>query len=128
MPVTASTVLGVGIDLVELAEFQTSVLRRPSVARLVFSSRELAACTGRRRVERLAARFAAKEAAFKAVGTGWANGMSLRDVEVVSTMRGAPRLVLRGELRRRVRSLGGTLHVSLSHSGDYATAIVVYAR
>ncbi|MGE0398237.1 MAG: holo-ACP synthase [Kofleriaceae bacterium] len=119
-------VLGVGIDLVEMTEFR-SVLRA-SVAQLVFSAQELAACKGRHRIPRLAARFAAKEAVFKAIGTGWADGMSLRDVEVVAAASGAPRLVLRGETRRCVRAMGGRLHLSLSHAGDYATAVVVHAR
>lgn len=125
----AAKILGVGVDLVEIGEFRDSVLRRPSVTRLVFSERELAACgKGPRRAERLAARFAAKEATFKAAGTGWGAGMSLRDVEVVSRKNGAPALVLRGALRRRVRALEGRLHVSLSHSGAYATALVVLSR
>lgn len=124
-----SYVLGVGIDLVELHEFERSVLRRPSVLRLVFSEQELAqAGNGRKRVERLAARFAAKEAAFKAAGTGWVEGMTWQDVEVVSRRNGKPELVVRGELRRRLRAQRARPFVSLSHSGTYATAIVVLAR
>jgi len=119
-------VLGVGLDLVELEEFAESVANRPSIARRVFTSHELASCEGPRRVERLAARFAAKEAAFKAVGTGWAKGVVWRDAEVVSQRGRGPTLVVRGALRTRARALGSTtFHVSLTHSGTYAAAIVL---
>jgi holo-[acyl-carrier protein] synthase len=118
------------MDLVELDEFAASVGRRANVLRKVFTPRELAACArGPRRMERLAARFAAKEAAFKAVGTGWSRGVTWGDAEVVSRTRGKPTLVVRGALRRHARSLGGVrFHVSLTHSGGYAAAVVVLAR
>jgi holo-[acyl-carrier protein] synthase len=118
------------MDLVELGEFSASVLRRASVARGVFTDRELATCArGPRRHERLAARFAAKEAAFKAVGTGWGNGVTWHDAEVVSGARGEPTLVVRGALLRYARARGGTrFHVSLTHSGGFAGAFVVLAR
>ena len=119
-------VLGVGVDLVELEEFTTSVANRPTIVKRVFTPRERASCEGPRRVEALAARFAAKEAAFKAVGTGWALGVTWRDVEVVSERGRAPELVVRGELKKRARARGGTtLQVSLTHSGSYAAAVVL---
>ena len=119
-------VLGVGVDLVELGEFEASVLGRRTNLGRVFTPRELAACDGPSRVARLAARFAAKEAAFKAVGTGWARGVTWRDAEVISSAGGAPKLVARGALRRHASRLGGAcFEVSLTHSGSYAAAIVL---
>jgi len=125
---TKPGLLGVGLDLVELDEFAESVANRPSIVRRVFTPREVAYCDGPRRVERLAARFAAKEAAFKAVGTGWAKGVAWRDAEVVASKHGgSPTLVVRGELRKRARALGSTtFHLSLTHSGTYAAAIVLF--
>ncbi len=124
----ARAIVGVGIDIVELTEFRASVLARSRNASRVFTPRELAAAAGPRRVERLAARFAAKEAAFKAVGTGWGRGVTWHDVEVISSTRGKPSLEVRGALRRHARTLGGRqFFVTLSHSGGYAVAMVVLA-
>jgi holo-[acyl-carrier protein] synthase len=94
----------------------------------VFTPGELAYCRARPRpIEHLAARFAAKEAAFKAVGTGWARGVRWRDAEVVSPAGQRPALRVRGALLRGARALGpGGFAVSLSHSGGYAVAMVIY--
>jgi holo-[acyl-carrier protein] synthase len=93
----------------------------------VFTAREIAyAGAGPARLERLAARFAAKEAAFKAAGVGWAKGVTWRDAEVVADPAGPPRLVARGALRRHARARGGTaFQLSLTHSGSYAAAVVL---
>lgn len=118
---------GVGIDLVDLVEFAEIMQRRARLLARVFTPRELAYCQVRHRpMQHLGARFAAKEAAFKAIGTGWASGVTWRDAEVVAQPGRPPRLVARGELARRSRALGASrFHLSLSHSGDYAAAVVV---
>jgi holo-[acyl-carrier protein] synthase len=122
-----ATVLGIGIDLVDIAELGQSVLDRPRMVARVFTRKELAYCRALPRAdEHLAARFAAKEAAFKAIGTGWGQGVTWRDAEVVSTRGAAPALVLRGALGRRAKEIGArTFHLSLTHSGNYAAAVVV---
>lgn len=118
--------IGVGIDLVDIAEL-AEVIARPRMLARVFTRREVAYCRARAQpMQHFAARFAAKEAAFKAIGTGWANGVTWRDAEVVAAPGGAPQLVCRGELARRGKALGAArFHVSLSHSGTYAAAVVV---
>ena len=118
--------VGVGIDLVDIAEL-AEVMARPRMLARVFTRRELAYCRARAQpMQHLAVRFAAKEAAFKAIGTGWANGVTWRDAEVVAAPGSAPQLVARGELARRGKALGAAqFHVSLSHSGAYAAAVVV---
>jgi len=76
-----------------------------------------------------AARFAAKEAAMKALGTGWADGVGWTDVEVVSAANGAPGLLLHRRAQQRFREIGATrAHVSLTHSGNLAIAQVVLER
>lgn len=116
--------IGIGIDIVELDEFTASVGNRPRMLERVFTARELAYCRSRPTpIPHLAARFAAKEAAFKAVGSGWANGVRWRDVEVVSASNGRPALVVRGTLRRLAQTTA--FHVTLTHSGGYAAAVVV---
>jgi holo-[acyl-carrier protein] synthase len=117
----------VGIDLVDLAEFSAIMERYPRWLGRVFTRHERAYCRDRPRpMQHFAARFAAKEAAFKAIGTGWANGVAWRDAEVISVTGKAPELVARGELARRARALGARgFHVSLTHSGSYAAAVVL---
>src|SRR5205809_233108 len=74
----------------------------------------------------LAARFAAKEACFKALGTGWSQGVSFLQVEVQRGDGGAPRLALSGQAAERARVRGVThLHVSLTHSAGVAAAAVI---
>jgi holo-[acyl-carrier protein] synthase len=104
----ASRIVGLGMDIVELAEFEASVASRLNVVRRVFTEGELAyAGAGVRRLERLAARFAAKEAALKAVGIGWSKGVSWLDAEVVAGPPGSPRLIAHRALRRHARARGG---------------------
>ena len=112
-------ILGVGVDLVETARFL-----RPSKAFLqrVFTPAERA-YAGKHAdpAERLAARFAAKEAVMKALGTGWAKGISWKDIETVGT-----RLRVRGKTAKIAKSLGiARWHLSISHSGGFAVAVVV---
>jgi holo-[acyl-carrier protein] synthase len=118
---------GIGIDLVDLGEFSEIMARYPRWLSRVFTRRELAYCRARPRpMQHFAARFAAKEAAFKAIGTGWSSGVGWRDAEIVSTPGKPPSLIARGELARRTRALGATgFHVSLTHSGGYAAAVVM---
>lgn len=120
-------VIGVGIDLVELGELEATIARRATTLRRVFTKRELAACAKAvNRIEKLAARFAAKEAAFKAAGTGWGQGVDWHDAELIAKRGTAPVLVARGGLKKAMHARGGTkLLVSFSHSGSYATAIVM---
>lgn len=113
---------GVGIDLVELSEIEALVARPAMLAR-IFTAAELAHCDAPNRIERLAARYAAKEAAFKAAGTGWSGEIAWLDVEVVAGT--PPHLRVTGELARIVGE--ATWHVSFSHSAAYAVAIVILA-
>ena len=121
-------VLGVGVDLV-----QTERMARALVANgegfqeRVFTESELAECAHRRdRIEALAARFAAKEACFKALGAGLLERASLNQVEVVRSNGGPPELRLKGVMAERARSRGvRSAHVSLTHDSGLAAAVVV---
>ncbi len=74
---------------------------------------------------RIAGRFAAKEAACKALGTGW-HGVGWKEIEIIRQRSGAPALLLHGRARNRAATLGLTeWEVSLSHEHDYATACVI---
>lgn len=121
-------IVGVGLDVVEtarveraLAEFGARFTDR------VYTAAELADCAARAdRVEALAARFGAKEAFLKALGTGWVFGLSLRQVEVVRRDGGPPELRLTGSAAARVAERGvRRIHLSLSHQPGFAAAVVI---
>lgn len=112
-------VLGVGIDVVDVDRFAASLARTPALRERLFTAgeRDLP-------VVSLAARFAAKEAVAKALGAP--PGLAWHDAEVVREESGQPRLTLRGTVRARAEELGvAGVHVSLSHDGGIATAVVV---
>ena len=123
-----SSILGVGLDLVEVARVRASVRRLGErFAQRVFTPDEIAYCAGRaRKFEHLAARFAAKEATLKALGTGITGWASMQEVEVVHDAAGRPEIRLRGGVLRRARSLGvKATHLSISHTQGVAAAVVV---
>ena len=114
----------VGVDLVEIARI-AGVLERHPVRFLekVYTPAEVAYCRGR--VSELAARFAAKEAVSKALGTGL-RGIYFREMEIYNDRRGKPLVRLHGAAARRAGELGiACLEVSLSHTDDLAIAQVV---
>jgi holo-[acyl-carrier protein] synthase len=121
-------IVGLGIDIVEVARLAAALGRHGDrFVDRVFTDREKAACGARGdRILALAARFAAKEACLKALGTGWAEGLGFRDVEVVREGNHPPRLVLHGEAARRAGALGVMRsHVSLTHQPGTAAAVVI---
>jgi holo-[acyl-carrier protein] synthase len=122
-------IVGIGIDLVDVARVRR-LLDEEHAERArerLFSPRELElAGAGAGAIESLAARFAAKEAAMKALGTGWSGGIGFRDFEVGRDPAGAPTLALSGVAAERARALGvARCHVSLTHTRELAQAIVV---
>jgi holo-[acyl-carrier protein] synthase len=118
------TSLAVGVDMVEIDRIRSVLERhRERFQTRVFTAAELA--ISRNRPHQLAARFAAKEATMKALGTG-IRGVGWRDIEVLPDQRGKPLLFLTSRARKRARALGLTsLEVSLTHSREYAVATVV---
>ena len=124
-------IVGIGIDLVEIERIGALLARQSAKQRAkLFTSRELRlAGSGRRSAETLAARFAAKEAAMKALGAGVGQGVAYHEIEVVRERSGAPRLVLHGGAKAVALARGAKrFHVSLSHTATHATAVVVLER
>ena len=124
-------IVGIGIDLIEI-ERVGELLREHGAAasRRVFTERErVDAGEGAGAAASLAARFAAKEAGMKALGTGWAQGIGFTDLELLRDPGGAPRLVLHGAARGRAESIGvTTIHVTLTHTRTAAAAVVILER
>jgi holo-[acyl-carrier protein] synthase len=121
-------VIAHGIDIIELSGFER-LLQEPTsnYASRCFTSGELErAGTGPQRIERLAARFAAKEAVLKALGTGWVTGISWKDIEVESAQNGTPSIRIHRKVERLAREKGiAHFLVSLSHSETFAIASVI---
>jgi holo-[acyl-carrier protein] synthase len=122
-------ILGHGIDIVETARIRRMADDHGQhFLDRVFTPAEQAYCalSPKRRYEHLAARFAAKEAVLKALGTGWRGGIAWTDVEVVKDISGQPRIVLTGECRRIADEMGIThWHISISHIESHATASAI---
>ncbi len=121
-------ILGLGTDLVAIFRVEEVLARhREQFLQRVFTAAERTDCMARSRPARhLAARLAAKEAAMKALGTGWGLGVRWQDVEIRSGGATPPTLHLAGAAKQRadVRGIRQAM-VSLSHDGDYAVAVVV---
>ncbi len=122
-------ILGHGVDLVEVARVRSLLERHGAhaVDRL-FTEAERAYCTAssKRSYEHFAARFAAKEATLKALGTGWTGGIAWTDLEVARGPNGQPMLKVTGEAARIADKAGITAwHVSLTHTGALAMASVL---
>jgi holo-[acyl-carrier protein] synthase len=112
-------VIGVGIDVADIARFEAALERTPGLRERLFTSHE-----ADRPLASLAARFAAKEALAKALGAPV--GMAWHDAEVVSEDSGRPRFDLRGTVLTRANDLGvSSVHLSLSHDAGIASAVVV---
>lgn len=119
-------VIGVGIDLVEVDRFREAIARRPLLADRLFTEAERA--YAERFADpwpRLAARFAAKEAALKAIGLGL-GGMAMAEIEVRRAAGGAPRLEIVGQSADVAAGRGvGKWHCSLTHTAGHAQAVVM---
>ena len=121
-------IVAIGIDIIEVARIREVLARTPRFRERVFTPAERAYCDSRGAVaaQHYAARFAAKEAALKALQTGWRGGISWQDVEVAARESGAPYLVLHGPVLELFKNSGAAAaHLSLSHTTEHAIAQVV---
>ncbi len=125
-------ILGIGIDIVDIDRI--AALRRKhgddGLAHVIFRPEEVACCRSRPNPdEALAARFAAKEAVMKALGTGWAEGVAFTGIEIVSEDSARPTVRLHGTTREKARALGaGKIHLSFSHARSAAVAQAVIEK
>jgi len=121
------TTHAVGIDMIEIDRVRKVLEKHPErFLRRVYTPAERAFCRGR--VPELAARFAAKEALMKALGTG-ARSVAWRDIEVLPDRRGKPLVYLHGNAKLRAERIGlSAIDISLSHLESFAIASVVCAQ
>jgi holo-[acyl-carrier protein] synthase len=121
-------IVGTGIDIVEVPRVAQSIERfGERFLNRVFTAAEIRYCQPKaNRVERFAARFAAKEAAMKAIGTGMRGGVSWQDFEVGREPGGRPTMVFHGKAAQVAQALGvRRTHVSVSHTEGHAIAYVI---
>lgn len=121
-------IIGTGVDIADIERIRRVTERQKDrfLNRVFTPGEQQYCCRYRDPAPHLSARFAAKEALFKALGTGWAQGVSWLDVEVQRQDRKAPVMTLRGEAETQCIRLGANrVHLSLSHSDQWAVAMVI---
>lgn len=131
--VCAVKIIGIGTDMISIDRIKNSLSKPTDTFKnKIFTPSEIAYCDGRKAVANgsYAKRFAAKEACAKALGTGFADGVSWQDIEVKNDDKGAPSLVLSGGALERLNSLLPTgceadIHLSLCDDAPWAQATVL---
>jgi holo-[acyl-carrier protein] synthase len=120
-------IFGLGTDIIHVPRVERALGRTESLKQTLFTPREIAYCESRgKSAQHFAARFAAKEAFLKAMGTGWREGYRFNEIEILNDELGKPEAVVHGEVKKYCDEKGITrFHVSLAHTKDLAKAVVV---
>ena len=120
-------IFGIGTDLVEIERVAEKLEKKSGFKELVFSADEIIYCETRaKKYEHYAARFAAKEAFLKALGTGWRQGTAFNEIEIYNDAEGKPEMKFLGLTAKTVTDLKlGKIFVSLSHVKSMACAMVI---
>ena len=124
-------IISIGVDIIEVRRVRETIERTPRFAERVFTSAERAYCESRGVVasQHYAARFAAKEAALKALQTGWSGGISWQDIEVTAKASGAPLISFHGKALELYQQTGATAaHLSIAHTTEHAIAEVILEK
>ncbi|OIP36590.1 MAG: holo-[acyl-carrier-protein] synthase [Deltaproteobacteria bacterium CG2_30_66_27] len=124
-------IAGIGVDIVDIARIQAMLDRYGErfLARVYTEAEVEYALRGAKKAERLAGRFAVKEAVMKALGTGKSQGILWRDVETVRGKFGKPGIHLHGQAVKWAKLRGGgAVHVSITHDGGKAVAFVILEK
>jgi holo-[acyl-carrier protein] synthase len=120
-------IFGIGTDLIEVERVAEKMEKKQGFKELVFSADEIIYCEARTyKYEHYAARFAAKEAFLKAIGTGWRNGTAFNEIEIYNDEEGKPEIRFYGLTATTIADLKlGKIFVSLSHLKTMACAMVI---
>lgn len=120
-------IFGIGIDLIEVERVTDKIGKKAGFRELVFSKKEIDYCEKKtNKYEHYAARFAAKEAFFKAIGTGWRDGTAFNEIEIINNALGKPEMFFLGKTAVSIAEMKpGKISVSLSHLKTMASAIVI---
>jgi len=120
-------IFGIGTDIIEYERVERKILNGSGFKEKVFTANEINYCEKKtNKAEKYAARFAAKEAFLKAIGTGWPNGLQFDEIEIVNDELGKPHIVLYGNALEYSKQKAITnIYISISHLKDIVNAIVV---
>jgi len=120
-------ITGLGIDLIEVERVAVKISKEAGFRELVFSTKEIAYCEKKtNKFEHYAARFAAKEAFFKAIGTGWRKDTAFNEIEITNNTDGKPEIFFLGKTAATIAEMTlGKIFVSLSHVKTMAIAMVI---
>jgi holo-[acyl-carrier protein] synthase len=124
----ASQIIGIGTDIIECLRIAQMIDRHGELfIRRVYTEHEIEYCSNKKAAtQHYAGRWAAKEAVLKALGTGWVQGISWRDVEVRHKRGGAPTIALCGGAREVFERSGiARMHISISHCRSHAVAYAI---
>ena len=123
-------IFGIGTDIIEVERMDEKLLRTEGLKAKLFTPAEIAYCESKRfPAQHFAARFAAKEAFLKAMGTGWSGGHDFSEIGITDNLQGQPVLSVHGKVGEFCQSHGiAAMHVSHSHLRNMATAVVVLER
>jgi holo-[acyl-carrier protein] synthase len=123
-------IYGIGTDIIEVSRIHAVMEKDIGFREKIFTSGEIAYCeTKKHKYENYAARFSAKEAFMKAIGTGWRFGIRFADIDVYHDEFGKPLIRLYGKAEELAKIEGiSKIHVSLSHVKEIATAVVVVEK
>jgi holo-[acyl-carrier protein] synthase len=123
-------IYGIGTDIIEVSRIAKVMERDIGFRDKIFSEGEIAYCEKmRNKYQHYAARFSAKEAFMKALGTGWRDGIRFVEIEVAHDPLGKPLILLSGKAKELAEKAGmGEIHVSLSHVKEVASAVVVVEK
>jgi len=122
-------IFGTGIDIIEVDRVEKQIANN-GFREKIFTEREIEYCESKKNnAQHYAARFAAKEAFFKAIGTGWRNGMAFNEIEILNNELGKPEVILHGKTKEfSEKQLINNIHVSLSHIKNFVNAIIVLEK
>jgi holo-[acyl-carrier protein] synthase len=123
-------IFGAGTDIIEVQRVEDKLLRTENLKTKLFTPTEIAYCDSKHRPAlHYAARFAAKEAFLKAMGTGWSGGHQFSEIEIINNSLGKPLLFVHGKVKEFCETHGiGAMEVSLTHIKDVASAVVVLEK
>ena len=119
---------GIGTDIVEIKAIEKSILQSKRFKERVYTNSEIEYCENKpHKFQHYAARFAAKEAVMKALGTGWDKGIQWKHIEVLNEPNGKPLIQLIYKAKELAKeNMVNDIYISLSHCEIYATAFVVF--
>ena len=123
-------IFGTGIDIIEVDRVEKQISNNNGFKEDIFTKREIEYCESKKnKAQHFAARFAAKEAFFKALGTGWRDGMGFIEIEILNNELGKPEIELHGETKKFSEKQNiSNIHVSLSHIKKIVTAIITLEK